>query len=33
VACRLGFYSSLATGQLWCDDLSLERLESTFAGP
>jgi hypothetical protein len=33
VACRLGFYSSLATGQLWCDDLSLERLEPTFAGP
>ncbi len=31
VACRLGFYSSLARGQLWCDDLSLERIEPAFA--
>jgi hypothetical protein len=29
--CRLGFYASLARGQLWCDDLTLEPLERVFA--
>jgi hypothetical protein len=26
-ACRLGFYGSTVSGTLWCDDLTLERLE------
>src|SRR5262249_1018443 len=30
VACRLGFFSSLATGQRWCAALSVERLGSAF---
>jgi hypothetical protein len=33
VACRLGFYSSLARGQLWCDELSLEQLKPVFSPP
>jgi hypothetical protein len=33
VACRLGFYSSLARGQLWCDDVTLEPLTRTFSPP
>jgi M6 family metalloprotease-like protein len=30
VACRLGFWSNLASGRLWCDDMTLERLRSAF---
>jgi hypothetical protein len=33
VTCRLGFYSSLARGQLWCDDVTLEPLDPMFASP
>jgi hypothetical protein len=30
VACRLGFTASMASGTLWCDDLSVERIRSAF---
>ncbi len=30
VACRLGFYGSVVSGKLWCDDLSLVRLVKPF---
>jgi hypothetical protein len=26
VACRLGFYTSVAAGKVWCDDFTLERI-------
>jgi hypothetical protein len=30
VACRLGFYGSTISGQVWCDDFSLVRLRKPF---
>ena len=30
VACRLGFYGSVVSGKLWCDDMSLVRLFKPF---
>lgn len=30
LSCRLGFYGSTVTGQMWCDNLSLEAIESAF---
>ena len=24
VACRLGFWSNLATGEIWCDDIQIQ---------
>jgi len=33
VACRLGFYGSVVTGQIWCDAMSLEGLNSAFSAP
>lgn len=30
VACRLGFYGSTVSGELWCDDLTLEPVRRAF---
>jgi M6 family metalloprotease-like protein len=30
LACRLGFYGSTVTGQVWCDSMSLQEVESAF---
>lgn len=30
LACRLGFFGSTVTGQIWCDSMSLEAIESAF---
>jgi hypothetical protein len=30
LACRIGFYGSMVSGKLWCDDMTLEPLKSAF---